>query len=70
VIADDGPGIPEAEHERVFRRFHRLDAARATPGSGLGLALVRAVAALHGMAVTLSDAAPGLIVRVAIPAPG
>jgi signal transduction histidine kinase len=70
VIADDGPGIPEAERERVFRRFHRLDAARATPGSGLGLALVRAVAALHGMAVTLSDAAPGLIVRVAIPAPG
>ncbi|MCU0983671.1 MAG: HAMP domain-containing histidine kinase [Acetobacteraceae bacterium] len=70
VIADDGPGIPEAEHERVFRRFHRLDAARTTPGSGLGLALVRAVASLHGMTVTLADAAPGLIVRVTMPAPG
>jgi signal transduction histidine kinase len=69
VIADDGPGIPEAERERVFRRFHRLDAARATPGAGLGLALVRAVAALHGMTVTLGDAAPGLRVRVTIPPP-
>lgn len=70
VIADDGPGIPAEERERVFRRFHRLDAARATPGAGLGLALVRAVASLHGMTVTLADAAPGLTVRVAIPAPG
>jgi signal transduction histidine kinase len=70
VVADDGPGIPEAERERVFRRFHRLDAARATPGAGLGLALVRAVAALHGMTVTLADAAPGLRVRVTIPPPG
>lgn len=64
TVTDDGPGIPEAEHEKVFRRFHRLDAARSTPGSGLGLALVRAVADLHGMAVTLEDARPGLRVRV------
>jgi len=70
VIADDGPGIPEAERERVFRRFHRLDAARATPGSGLGLALVRAVAGLHGMELRLEDAAPGLRVRVTVPPPG
>jgi signal transduction histidine kinase len=68
-VADDGPGIPESERERVFRRFHRLDAARSTPGSGLGLALVRAVAELHGLSVTLSDAAPGLRVTVAFPAP-
>ncbi|WP_144185254.1 sensor histidine kinase [Elioraea rosea] len=73
-VTDDGPGIPEAERERVFRRFHRLDSARATPGSGLGLALVRAVAGLHGMAVTLEDAAPGsdmpgLVARVFIPPP-
>lgn len=69
AVSDDGPGIPEAERERVFRRFHRLDAARATPGSGLGLALVRAVAGLHGMRIALEDAAPGLRVRVALPAP-
>jgi signal transduction histidine kinase len=67
TVTDDGPGIPEAERERVFRRFHRLDAARSAPGSGLGLALVRAVAALHGMTVVLEDAAPGLRVRVALP---
>jgi signal transduction histidine kinase len=69
VIEDDGPGIPPEERERVFRRFHRLDRARATPGSGLGLALVRAVAALHDMKVTLEDASTGagLRVRVAIP---
>lgn len=67
TIADDGPGIPEAEREHVFRRFHRLDAARATPGSGLGLALVRAVAGLHGIAITLEDASPGLRVRLTLP---
>ncbi|MFN6955349.1 MAG: sensor histidine kinase [Acetobacteraceae bacterium] len=67
-VTDDGPGIPEAERERVFRRFHRLDSARCTPGSGLGLALVRAVATLHGLTVTLEDAGPGLRVRVSLPA--
>ncbi len=68
AVTDDGPGIPPAERERVFRRFHRLDAARATPGSGLGLALVGAVAGLHGAAIALSDAAPGLCVTVTFPA--
>ncbi len=66
AVADDGPGIPEAEREAVFRRFHRLDAARSTPGSGLGLALVRAIAELHGLRIALEDAAPGLRVRVRI----
>ena len=70
VVEDDGPGIPEAERGNVFRRFHRLDAARSTPGSGLGLALVRAVADLHGMAIALEDAAPGLRVRIALPVAG
>ncbi|WP_198369601.1 sensor histidine kinase [Roseomonas rosulenta] len=65
IVTDDGPGIPAQERERVFRRFHRLDPARSTPGSGLGLALVRAVADLHGWSVTLEDAGPGLRVRVA-----
>jgi signal transduction histidine kinase len=67
TVTDDGPGIPAAEHERVFRRFHRLDAARSTPGSGLGLALVHAVAELHGITITLEDASPGLTVRLALP---
>lgn len=67
VVRDDGPGIPEADRERVFRRFLRLDAARSTPGSGLGLALVKAVAELHGMAIALEDAKPGLRVRITLP---
>jgi signal transduction histidine kinase len=70
AVEDDGPGIPPEQHERVFRRFHRLDAARATPGSGLGLALVRAVAELHGATIRLEDAAPGLRVTVRFRAPG
>ncbi|HKA43005.1 MAG TPA: ATP-binding protein [Burkholderiales bacterium] len=63
-VADNGPGIPAAERERVFRRFYRLDASRSTPGSGLGLALVKAVADLHGATVELSDNHPGLRVVV------
>ena len=63
-VIDDGPGVPEAERERVFDRFHRLEISRSTPGSGLGLALVAAVARLHGAQATLRDAAPGLEARV------
>lgn len=68
-VADDGPGIPESERERVLRRFHRLDAARSRPGSGLGLALVAAVAELHGIRLSLGDNKPGLRVRLEIPPP-
>jgi signal transduction histidine kinase len=63
-VADDGPGVPAEERARVLRRFYRLDRSRGTPGSGLGLALVAAVAKLHGAAPVLSDAAPGLCVTV------
>jgi signal transduction histidine kinase len=67
VIADDGPGIPEPAQERVFRRFFRLEASRSTPGSGLGLSLVAAIASLHGVRIELADNAPGL--RVTLPFP-
>ncbi len=63
-VADTGPGIPEAERDNVFRRFYRLEASRTTPGNGLGLALVKAVAELHGASVELSDNRPGLRVTV------
>lgn len=59
-VTDSGPGIPADAREDVFRRFRRLEASRSTPGSGLGLSLVRAVAQLHDGAATLEDAAPGL----------
>jgi signal transduction histidine kinase len=60
VVADDGPGIPEAEKSRVSQRFYRGDASRGTPGVGLGLSLVEGVARLHGGALELADNRPGL----------
>jgi signal transduction histidine kinase len=64
AVADSGPGIPAASRERVLDRFVRLDATRTTPGNGLGLSLVKAVARLHGATLSLSDNAPGLKVHL------
>ena len=63
-VADNGPGIPAEERERVFRRFYRLERGRRTPGNGLGLSLVAAVARLHGARIELRDNAPGLEFRI------
>ncbi len=63
-VADNGPGIAESERSRVLERFVRLESSRRTPGNGLGLALVAAVAYLHQAALTLGDGAPGLIVTL------
>ncbi|TGS16516.1 ATP-binding protein, partial [Mesorhizobium sp. M1C.F.Ca.ET.187.01.1.1] len=52
-VADNGPGIPPGEREKVFQRLYRLDHSRSTPGSGLGLSLVRAIADLHGATIAL-----------------
>ncbi|HEV7268432.1 MAG TPA: HAMP domain-containing sensor histidine kinase [Falsiroseomonas sp.] len=60
AVADDGPGMAEGDRRRAGERFFRADAARTTPGSGLGLSLVRAVVALHGGEVALEDTHPGL----------
>ncbi len=70
TVTDDGPGIPQADRERVFGRFTRLDDARARDagGSGLGLAIVRELVRRHGGTVTLGDAAPGLRADVRLPA--
>jgi signal transduction histidine kinase len=68
LVEDTGPGIPAPERGKVFRRFYRLEGSRTTPGSGLGLALVKAVAELHGASVELSDNEPGLRVTVRFPA--
>jgi signal transduction histidine kinase len=69
-VTDNGPGVPAAERERLFDRFYRLEHSRSTPGSGLGLALVAAVAKLHGAEVELLDAGPGLEARVTFPEAG
>ncbi|MGW0067518.1 sensor histidine kinase [Streptosporangium sandarakinum] len=69
TVTDDGSGIPEADRERVFDRFTRLDSARSRDhgGAGLGLAIVRETVHAHGGAVTLEDAAPGLRAVVRLP---
>ncbi len=67
VVADDGPGIPETERQRVLDRFVRLSSSRDLPGSGLGLSLVDAVVRLHGGALKLENNAPGLRIRIRLP---
>jgi signal transduction histidine kinase len=59
-VADDGPGVPPAERERIFRRFYRAEGSTSTAGTGLGLSLVAAVAELHGMKFSATDNMPGL----------
>nr|MDJ0983691.1 HAMP domain-containing sensor histidine kinase [Kiloniellales bacterium] len=60
TVADRGPGIPESLRERALERFFRLEESRSTPGSGLGLSLVAAVARLHDGRIVLEDNQPGL----------
>jgi signal transduction histidine kinase len=67
-VTDRGPGIPEADRGHAVERFVRLEASRTQPGSGLGLSLASAVATLHGGALKLDDAQPGLRATLAIPA--
>ncbi|MCA0050446.1 HAMP domain-containing histidine kinase [Mesorhizobium sp. B283B1A] len=67
AVADNGPGVPAEEREKVFQRLYRLDHSRSTPGSGLGLSLVRAIADLHGASIALEDCRPGLAVVVSFP---
>jgi len=80
-VMDDGPGVPESERERVIARFVRLERSRTAPGSGLGLALVAAIAKLHGAKFELTDPpagvltagaqsrGPGLLARLSFPNP-
>jgi signal transduction histidine kinase len=63
-VSDNGPGIPAAERENVFRRLYRLERARSTPGSGLGLSLVAAITDLHEATIELADNRPGLRVTI------
>jgi len=68
TVADQGPGIPEPDRARATERFFRGESARNSPGSGLGLALVQAVAQLHGGSLRFRDAGPGLIATLTLPA--
>ncbi|CAD6534208.1 Sensor histidine kinase RcsC [Paraburkholderia hiiakae] len=66
TVSDDGPGIPVAERSKVTERFYRGDLSRGTPGVGLGLALVKAVATLHQGELTFADNDPGLTAMMTI----
>jgi signal transduction histidine kinase len=70
TVADNGPGIPQADRGRVIERFVRLEQSRSKPGSGLGLSLASAVARLHGGELTLEDNHPGLKTIIALPRGG
>ena len=70
IVADNGPGSPEADRARVLERFVRLEQSRSQPGSGLGLSLAAAVARLHGGELTLADNGPGLKSIIALPRGG
>lgn len=67
AVADNGPGIPVDQRDRVFQRLHRLDQSRGTPGEGLGLSLVRAVARLHGGSCDVEDNGPGARLMLRLP---
>jgi signal transduction histidine kinase len=69
-ITDNGPGIPADQHAQVFKRFYRLEQSRYTPGNGLGLSLVSAVARLHGARIEMFDNSPGLQFKLWFSAPG
>ena len=67
TVADNGPGVPEADRGRVVERFVRLERSRSEPGSGLGLSLTSAVAHLHGGELKLEDNNPGLRAVLVLP---
>jgi len=64
VIADTGPGVPEAYRDKIFEKFFRLEQSRNTKGNGLGLSLVAAIARIHNAQILLEDNNPGLKVRI------
>jgi signal transduction histidine kinase len=67
IVADSGPGVPEAYRDKVLERLFRLEQSRTSPGSGLGLSLVAAVAKSHGLGLKLDDNHPGLRVTLHFP---
>jgi signal transduction histidine kinase len=68
-VADDGPGVPLEERPLVLKHFHRLERSRNTPGNGLGLSIVAAVARIHAAQLEMLDNEPGLKVQLHFPPP-
>ena len=66
-VADRGPGIPLDERKHVLKRFYRIERSRSSPGNGLGLSLVAAVAQLHGARIDMQNNGPGLNIQLHFP---
>ena len=66
-VADDGPGVSEAELPRLTDRFYRGERSRTAPGNGLGLSLVSAIAELHGATLRLGTTPPGFCATIVVP---
>jgi signal transduction histidine kinase len=64
TIADTGPGVPAEMREKIFQRFYRMERSRTTPGNGLGLSIVAAIAELHQARIEVDDNKPGLKITV------
>ncbi len=67
AVSDDGPGVPASDRDKVVKRFVRLERSRTSPGSGLGLSLVSAIARAHGAKLLLKDATPSIVDKTARP---
>ena len=67
-VSDRGPGIPSERRDEALRRFGRLDTSRSDEGAGLGLALAKSIAHLHGGQLVLEDNRPGLVTVLVLPA--
>ncbi|MEM7741030.1 MAG: HAMP domain-containing sensor histidine kinase [Pseudomonadota bacterium] len=70
IVGDDGPGIPETYRDKIFDRFFRVESSRTSPGNGLGLSLVKAIAELHSGSVSLHGDQAGAVFEVEIPLTG
>jgi two-component system OmpR family sensor kinase len=71
-VIDHGPGVPPAQRERIFERFHRADPTRSRDqgGSGLGLSIATAVVGAHGGVISVTDTpGGGATFRIALPMP-
>jgi CheY-like chemotaxis protein len=66
-VSDNGPGVAAEFRQRVLEPFYRLDASHNQPGSGLGLALVKAIAVRHGVTIELDDNEPGRRISIRFP---
>lgn len=68
AVADTGVGVESSAHDRIFQRFYRGERSRTTPGSGLGLSLVAAIARHHDAKINVYNNEPGLTVELRLPA--